>query len=390
MLLEFNHMTIAIAANTFDAPSETFIRAHAAHIAPGRTMLICRHDGGAAQFGWPVLSDIAPRPRPRNLLEMIADELRRRWQTYVDPALYGRDEARVRAFLERHVVTAVLAEYGPIGALLRRACTRGGVPLYVHFHGFDATKLAREAHWQRHYRKLFRDATGIIAPSKFLSDRLADMGCERSKLHVSPCGINLPQQVAAKDRSKVFLAVGRLVEKKSPTNTLRAFAKVAEQDHDVVLEVAGDGPLMDSCRMEADRLGIGKRVHFHGAISHKEVVALLHEAFAFVQHSVEASDGDCEGLPVSILEAMGHALPVVSTRHSGIPEAVKHGETGLLVKEHDVDGMADAMLSLLDDPQLAETMGRAGRARVEARFTHEHTAVRLREIMGLACKNQNT
>jgi glycosyltransferase involved in cell wall biosynthesis len=109
------------------------------------------------------------------------------------------------------------------------------------------------------------------------------------------------------------------------------------------------------------------------------------KAQAFVQHSVEASDGDCEGLPVAILEAMGHGLPVVSTRHSGIPEAVSDGETGLLVEEHDVDGMADAMCALLEDPARAEAMGRAGRARVEAHFTHEKTAARLREIMGLRC-----
>lgn len=376
---------LAIAANSFDAPSETFIRAHAAQIAPGRTVLICRDDGGAAQFGCPVLSDVASLARPRHLQERIANGLRYRWQLYVDPAARGRDEARVRSFLQRHRVTAVLAEFGPNGALVRRACMRAGVPFYVHFHGFDATKLARHAHWQRHYRQLFRDAAGVIAPSEFLARRLADMGCDWSKLHISPCGIALPEQAGRVERLKVFLAVGRLVEKKSPLSTIRAFAKVTEQDDDVMLELAGDGPLMDSCRSETERLGIAKRVRFHGALPHEEVLALMRDALAFVQHSVEASDGDCEGLPVAILEAMGHELPVVSTRHSGIPEAVADGETGLLVKEHDVDGMAAAMLSLLHDPERAKAMGRTGRVRVEERFTHERTATRLREIMGLTC-----
>lgn len=376
---------LAIAAETFDVPSETFIRAHVTHIAPGQTVLICREDGGAGQFGCPVLSDVAPLPGPRHLSERVANGLRFRWRTYIDPAASGQDEARVRAFLQRHGVTAVLAEYGPNGALLRRACARAGVPLYVHFHGFDATKLARKAHWRRHYRRLFRDATGIIVPSEFLAGRLADMGCDRLKLHISPCGIELPEQVEWRERPKVFLAVGRLVEKKSPLSTLRAFANVAEQDDGVVLEFAGDGPLMDDCRSEADRLRITERVRFHGAVPHETVVALMRNALVFVQHSVEASDGDCEGLPVAILEAMGHELPVVSTQHSGIPEAVADGETGLLVEEHDVEGMAAAMLALLDDLERAEAMGRAGRARVEAHFTHAHTAARLREIMGLTC-----
>jgi glycosyltransferase involved in cell wall biosynthesis len=372
---------LAIAANSFDKPSETFIRAHVTHIAPGRTVLICRQDGGAAQFGCPVLADV--EAVPGHLREHLRQGMHKLWRSYVDPAMDARDEARVRAFFEQHGVTVVLAEFGRTGARLRRACKRAGVPLFVHFHGSDATKRARSPRWRRHYQRLFRDAAGVIAPSQFLAGRLRDLGCPERKLHVSPCGIELRRQIEQPERSKVLLAVGRLVEKKSPLNTLRAFAKVSERDKDVVLELVGDGPLMKNCRSEADRLGIAERVHFRGAVPHEEVDALMRNALAFVQHSVEASDGDCEGLPVAILEAMSHELPVVSTRHSGIPEAVADGETGLLVEEHDVDGMATAIFSLLDDPERAEAMGRAGRARVEARFTHGHTAARLREIMGL-------
>lgn len=376
---------LAVAAHSFGQPSETFIRAHVEYIAPGCTVLFCQHDDGVLELGCPVLAELRGFANARGPVERLKNSLRFRWWRYIDPALRGADEARVREFLRRHEVQALLAEFGPNGNLLRVACKRASVPLYVHFHGYDATQLAREASMRRHYRALFRDAAGIIAPSEFLLKRIEGLGCPPSKLHVSPCGIELPEAVHRESSSARFLAVGRLIEKKSPLSTLRAFARVAKRHADAALDLVGKGPLFDACTSEVRRLGIADRVTLHGAISHDEVLSLMNSAFAFVQHSVEAQNGDCEGLPVAILEAMGAGMPVVSTWHSGIPEAVSHGKTGYLVAEHDIEGMAEAMILLLEDRPRAEAMGKAGRARVEAHFTHEKTAARLRQIMGLEC-----
>ena len=109
----------------------------------------------------------------------------------------------------------------------------------------------------------------------------------------------------------------------------------------------------------------------------------MHRAAIFVQHSVTASNGDTEGFPVVIAEAMVSALPVVSTRHSGIPEGVVEGETGLLVAEGDVDGMGAALARLLADPSLAAKMGAAGRARALEKLDQNRARARLREILGL-------
>jgi glycosyltransferase involved in cell wall biosynthesis len=377
-------MTLAIVANSLNAPSETFIRAHVRDIAPGQTVVLCQDGTGAENLDVPILSDIRGAPTPRHFGDRIRQLQNQIFRPFLDPSLRGAQERTVREFLQLHGVTVVLAEFGQNGSRMRLACKRAKIPLYVHFHGSDASKLPRKRRWRRAYRKLFRDATGIIAPSKFLADRLESIGCDRSKLHVSPCGIDLPKIIERKDRPSLLLAVGRLVEKKSPLSTLRAFAKVAERRKELRLEVVGDGPLMEACRNAVDRLEMARCARFHGALPHDRVFALMNDALAFVQHSVEAKNGDCEGLPVGILEAMGKGLPVVSTRHSGIPEAVIHGETGLLVEEHDIDGMAEAMLFVVDNPEKAKEMGRAGRARVEAYFTHEHTAARLRGIMGIS------
>jgi glycosyltransferase involved in cell wall biosynthesis len=107
----------------------------------------------------------------------------------------------------------------------------------------------------------------------------------------------------------------------------------------------------------------------------------MRRARGFVQHSVEAESGDCEGTPVGILEAGASGLPVISTRHGGIPEVVVEGETGLLVDEKDVPGMAAHMIRLIREPDLAAQLGLAARRRVEALFTMERSLGQLWSVI---------
>nr|MBA3326647.1 glycosyltransferase [Paracoccaceae bacterium] len=143
----------------------------------------------------------------------------------------------------------------------------------------------------------------------------------------------------------------------------------------------GDGPLRELCDALIDELALGDRVSMHGTLDYEEYVRLMRRASLFVQHSVTAPNGDTEGFPVSIMEAMSTGLPVVSTRHSGIPEGVEEGVTGLLVAEGDTEAMAAAMTELLADPPRAARMGAAGRSRVLSHFTQQESLSRLRAIL---------
>jgi len=116
-------------------------------------------------------------------------------------------------------------------------------------------------------------------------------------------------------------------------------------------------------------LGLTENVEMLGGVGHREVIRLIRSSEVFVQHSVVAPDGDREGSPLSVLEAMAAGIPVVSTRHEGIEDAVEHGITGYLVEEGDVDEMARNLILLLQNPGLARALGRAGRVRAEARFS---------------------
>src|SRR5207247_4061449 len=122
----------------------------------------------------------------------------------------------------------------------------------------------------------------------------------------------------------------------------------------------------------------------HGGQPNEVVQRLMRDADIFVQHSITDPDtGDAEGLPVSILEAMAHGLPVVSTRHAGIPEAVSDGVSGYLVDEGDTAGMAERIVALIRSADLRHRMGDAGWRRAKEDFSWERERSALLRILGL-------
>lgn len=286
-------------------------------------------------------------------------------------------------FLRASKVQALLAEYGPTGVKVLDACRQVGVPLIVHFHGYDAYNEDQLVISRPSYQKLFHEAAALIAVSRDMVQRLQSLGAPADKIHhvpyfVDPAAFPMQYPAAA---SPVLLCVGRFVEKKAPHLTLLAFARVLRQVPDARLEMAGDGPLFGACKWLARSLGIEHAVTFHGSKSHAWVANAMGRVRAFVQHSVRAVNGDSEGTPVAVLEAQCSGVPVIATRHTGIMDVVLEGETGLLCDEGDVGSMANAMIALLEDPARAGAMGSRGRERVVSAFSREQTLGRLEAII---------
>jgi glycosyltransferase involved in cell wall biosynthesis len=194
-------------------------------------------------------------------------------------------------------------------------------------------------------------------------------------VHWNPCGVDCRgfRSAAPATAPPVFLAVGRFVEKKAPQLTILAFAAVHRQNPEVRLRMIGNGPLLDACRDLAHGLGVASAVTFLDAQPHAVIQEEMRRACVFVQHSVEAPSGDSEGTPVAVLEAGASGLPVVATRHAGIPDVVVEGETGLLVDERDVARMSSAMSTLIADRALAARLGAAARDHVQTRFSMERS-----------------
>jgi glycosyltransferase involved in cell wall biosynthesis len=214
-------------------------------------------------------------------------------------------------------------------------------------------------------------------------EHLVTLGAPRERIACVPCGVDVSLFTPG-DPGKappVFVSIGRFVDNKAPHLTLLAFAGVLRSFPEARLVMVGEGPLLQPCEQLAGQLGLADSVAFAGARPHAEVGAILRGARAYVQHSSRARSGDSEGTPVTVLEAGAAGLPVVATRLGGIPEVVVHGETGFLVEQGDVAGMAVHMLELARRPELAATLGRAGRERVCALYSEERSIARLWDVV---------
>jgi len=298
-------------------------------------------------------------------------ELRRLWQKGVlrGPLLISGREARALALQLRKMRAEVLHVYfGHIGVHLLPYLRRAEMPVLVSFHGADAGIDVTKRSHLKPLRQVFDLAKLILARSRAIADNLVELGCPEEKIRVHRAGIPLErfpfaQRYVPEDGGWRLLQACRLIPKKGVETTLRAFARFLEQQPGAKLTVAGDGPLADSLRKLAEELGISARVSFPGFVSQAKLRDLLYHSHVFLHPSVTGPDGDREGVPNAILEAMASGLPVVATRHGGIPEAVEHGETGLLVAERADEALATELLGLAADAGGYAAMGAmAGRS----------------------------
>jgi len=279
------------------------------------------------------------------------------------PALYHHLYSMALAkFLIKKNISIVLAQYGPTAGCIAEACKIASVPLIAHFHGFDASHYDTIRKYNKLYKALFDYGSCFIAVSNDMKNALERLGAASSKIVIIPYGIEINKFEGANPllNELIFLAVGRFTLKKAPFETIRAFDLVQKEEQDAKLVMIGGGELFDETVRFVKQMGLEKKIFFPGICKPDEVAGFLRKAFCFVQHSVVSPNGDSEGTPNSILEASASGLPVVSTFHAGIKEAVVHGKTGFLVEEHDYTKMAEYMLLLARDRKLAYEMGKNG------------------------------
>jgi glycosyltransferase involved in cell wall biosynthesis len=184
------------------------------------------------------------------------------------------------------------------------------------------------------------------------------------------------------DRPPVVAAVGRLVEKKGFADLLDAVAILVASGRKVGVDLVGSGPLADDLREHRDRLGLADVVRLRGPLPQDEVSRVVAEAACFAAPCVVGTDGNRDGLPTVLLEAMALGTPAVATPVTGIPEVVRDGETGLLVPQRDPRALAAAIGRLLDDATLRSRLAGAARALVEAEFDTTRQAARVAECFG--------
>ena len=292
-------------------------------------------------------------------------------------------------FAGRGSYDAVLCHFGPNGRRIARLRESGLVrgKIATVFHGYDMSRYLI-TNGQRSYERLFATGDLFLPVSDFWRQRLISLGCPPERIAVHHMGISLskfplwPRRVAHEDATVRLLTVARLVEKKGVEYAIRAVAALREStDRRVEYRILGDGPLRARLEGLVRELGVGDTVKLVGESDQAGVRTAMRRSDVFVAPSVVAEDGDMEGVPVSIMEAMACGLPVVSTLHSGIPELVRDRTTGYLVPERDAASLARALVRLVDEPRLRRKLGMAGRGVVERGYDLDKLNDRLVELL---------
>lgn len=387
-------LRVAVFANEFPALSETFVLSHITGLLDaGNDVTIFANvprvgdPSVHADFQRYRLAErLRYRAMPANRVARVlgASEilLRRRLARPTLRALDPRYQEEARSLSLLHWTDRLLdlppfdiihCHFGLTGrtaAFLREiGAIRGR--LVVNFHGVDASaRLDQEPDFFRH---LFRTGDLFLPVSAHFRQRLIRHGCDPDHIRVHHLGVDLTrfpfrQRHPDPARPLTVLTIARLVDKKGVAYGLRAVAQATAAGAPIRYVIVGDGPLRASLESLARELGIANRVTFCGWKTQDEIVALMDEMDALLFPSITGANGDQEGSPVVLKEAMATGLAVVATRHAGVDEIVEHGVSGVLADERDVSGLTAGLHALARDPALCARFSAAGRAKVAAEF----------------------
>jgi glycosyltransferase involved in cell wall biosynthesis len=258
-------------------------------------------------------------------------------------------------------------------------------PSIVSFHGADVMVDMNKPAYREATLQMLDAVTLVLVRSESLRHAVVDLGCDPQKVEIQRTGIPLEEfpfrdRALPKNGEWRFVQAGRLIEKKGLPVTLRAFEVFVRQYLNATLTIAGEGPLLRELESLARELKIAERVSFTGFLSQQQLRAIYYRSHIFLHPSQTGRDGNQEGIPNSMLEAMATGLPVFATEHGGIPEAIEHGVSGVLVPERDEFALVETLLEAVRDPRFLSGIAQTGADAVRKKFDLQQQAQRLDEI----------
>ncbi|MHA2018326.1 MAG: glycosyltransferase [Promethearchaeota archaeon] len=353
--------TIAIYCNTFLTISMTFIYRQIKGVENSfNPVVLTRRKQNAGEFPHNQVFD-----KEMNFIDRIYSGIYRAiFQKYTK---FSWSQYKFfKKVIEEHDVKMIHAHFGPSALNILPLCKRLNLPLLVTFHGYDMSSLLNDKTYFSNLKELFNyEYTYIISVSKKMAGILGKIGANRSRIYTHYIGVPMndfkfikrkliKEKIADKEKIE-FLQVSNFVEKKGHKYTILAFKEFVSKFPNSRLTLGGDGPLRANIEILCENLDMGRKVKFLGKISKPEVIEEMKRADLFLHHSVTAENGDKEGIPTVIMEAMAMGLPVISTYHSGIPELIDDGISGFLVEEKDVGGYVSAINKIIEcDHEMGE------------------------------------
>jgi colanic acid/amylovoran biosynthesis glycosyltransferase len=258
-------------------------------------------------------------------------------------------------------------------------------PSIVSFHGADVLVDMDKPAYRKATKQMLDAVKRVLVRSESSRRAVVDLGCDENKIDIMRTGIPL-DEFPFRERSFPqngewrFVQACRLIEKKGLPTSLRAFAGFAARYPGSRLTIAGDGPLLAELQELARELKINNRVSLTGFISQEELREILYASHIFLHPSETGRDGNQEGIPNSMLEAMASGLPVFATQHGGIPEAIENGVSGFLVGERDHVALTRSLLEASQDRHLLSRIAHRGAEVVSKKFDRRVQVQTLEEL----------
>jgi colanic acid/amylovoran biosynthesis glycosyltransferase len=314
--------------------------------------------------------------------------LRRIWNIQIrkiPPQAYRDEVNSMRLLLTAERIQMLHIYFGNNGLFWLPFLRNCQLPAVVSFHGADVQVNVDSPAAKRLLKELFTACALVMARSESLASALIGLGCPPDKLRIQRTGIPLgafPYFVRVRPTEGAWrvLQACRLIEKKGVELSIRAFSAFSKLYPKALLTIAGDGPLRSSLEKLAADLRLNGRIRFAGFVGQAELLSLYQDSHLFLHPSEQTPNGDREGVPNSLLEAMATGLPCIATRHGGIPEAVTHLESGVLVPESDLAGLENWLARLALDDHLRDSLGKRAAQIIKEKFELTTQIAKLEEI----------
>lgn len=351
---------LAMVANNPGAKSQTFIRRKLANIFSGETRLlhVLPCDLAVERY------QITPL-RHRAIFRPVSFLARRILSRKAQDFLYGMcfQYGGLGTYLKENEIGFISYEFGREFFNHYNRLKASGLPFSVYFRGFDASRMLLNQDYVTFLRTELHHASFVCLVSHSLKTRLKEVGVEHERMFVLPSGVDTDQfSPTDAERRNIVMTVGRFVDKKGQLEVIRAFhAATQALTEQWELHLVGDGALLSKAKSLVRELDIEQSVVFHGAIEHEAVKKLYSIAKVYVQFSRRADDGDEEGVPNVVMEAMSMELAVLASNHGGIPDIIEDLRHGLLVDETDTAELTTKMKWLMENDDARTRLGKAAR-----------------------------
>ncbi|MGN8232551.1 glycosyltransferase [Priestia flexa] len=255
--------------------------------------------------------------------------------------------------------------------------------LVTVFHGNDVSQYLNKQ-GNDIYNILFKNGDIFLTVNSYFKDKLISLRCPVSKIHVHHMGvktIHTEGETKSINNFPAILSIGRLVEKKGFQYAIKAAKILKDKGVSFRYTIVGDGPLYDSLENMIIRYDLQKHVLLVGPKTSSEVEELLENSNIFIAPSVTASNGDQEGIPMVIMEAINYHIPVISTFHSGIPELISHMNTGYLCEEKNPTAIANNIEYIINNYNYSLEMTDFAKQKLETEFNLDKQNKKLIKIL---------